>query len=59
MGHKMSLNKFKMLEIIQFTGRKFLYSSLGNDFFDLTPKAKARKGKIKKWNNVKLKASAQ
>ena len=30
------------------TGRKFLHISLGNEFLDLTPKAKATKVKINK-----------
>ena len=32
---------------------------LGDDFSALTPKAKAKKSKINKWNYIKLKGSAQ
>ena len=36
-------------------GGKLLDISLGNDFLDLTPKAKATKAKINKWDCIKLK----
>ena len=32
---------------------------LGNDFLDITPKAKATKAKINKWDYVRLKGSAK
>uniref|UniRef100_A0A8C6F7K2 Uncharacterized protein n=1 Tax=Monodon monoceros TaxID=40151 RepID=A0A8C6F7K2_MONMO len=38
---------------------KLLDTGLGNDFLDLTPKAKATKTKINKWDYLKLKTSAQ
>lgn len=34
---------------------KFLGIDLGDDFLDLTPKAKAAKAKINAWDYVKLK----
>ena len=41
------------------TGSGLFAISLSNDFLDLTPKAKAIKAKISKWDHMKLKASAQ
>ena len=35
---------------------KFLDLSLGDDFLDLTPKAKATKTKTNKWDYIKLKS---
>ena len=43
----------KLLE--ENIGSKLLNIRLGNDFFNLTPKAKATKGKINKWDYIKLK----
>ena len=40
-------------------GGKLLDISLGDDFLDLTLKAKATKAKINKWDYIKLKASTQ
>ena len=34
-------------------------SKRDTDFLDLTPRAKTTKGKINKWNCIKLEASAQ
>lgn len=31
-----------------------LYVSLGNDFFDMTPKAQATEAKIYKWDSITL-----
>ena len=36
-------------------GGRLLVLVLGNDFLDLTPKAKATKAKINKWDYIKLK----
>ena len=36
-------------------GGKLLDISLGSGFLDLTPKAKAKKAKINKWDHIKLK----
>ena len=44
----------KLLE--ENIGSKLLGIGLGNDFVDLTPKAKATKAKISKWNLIKLKS---
>ena len=38
------------------TGSKLLDINLGNDFLDLTLKAKATKAKISKWDYIKLKS---
>ena len=38
------------------TGGKQLDISLGNDFLDLTPKAKAPKARTNKWDYIKLKS---
>ena len=42
----------KLLE--ENIGSKLLGMGLGNDCFNLTPKAKATKAKIKKWHYIKL-----
>ena len=47
----------KLLE--ENIGSKFLDIALGDDFWDLTPKAKVTKAKINKWDYIKLKSSAQ
>ena len=48
-------------EIIKFLEEdirfKLLDISLGNDFLDLTPNAKATKAKISSWDYIKLKAA--
>ena len=44
----------KLLE--ENIGGKILDISLGNDFFDPTPKAKATTVKINKWDYIKLKS---
>ena len=43
----------KLLE--ENLGGKLLDTGFGNDFLDLTPKAKATKAKINKWDYIKLK----
>ena len=43
----------KLLE--ENIGGKLHDIGLGNDFLDLTPKAKATKGKKNKWESIKLK----
>ena len=35
-------------------GDKLSDTGLGNDFLDLTPKAKATKAKMDKWEHIKL-----
>ena len=45
----------KILMIINIGG-KLLDISLGNDILDLTPKAKATKEKINKWDYIKLRS---
>ena len=47
----------KLLE--ENTGSKLFNISLSDDFLDLTPRENTTKGKINKWNCIKLKASAQ
>ena len=44
----------KLLE--ENLGGKLLDTGFGNDFLDLTPKAKATKAKINKWDLIKLKS---
>ena len=44
----------KLLE--EYTGSKLPDISLGNEFLDLTPKAKATKPKIHNWEHIKLKS---
>ena len=39
--------------------KKFYYIGLGNDFLNMTPKAQPIKGKINKWDYIKLKCPAQ
>ena len=43
----------KLLE--ENTGGNLLAISCGNDFLDLTPKAKATKAKVNKCDNIKIK----
>lgn len=40
-------------------GSKFLDIDLGDEFLDLTPKAKVTKAKINKWNHINLKKFCQ
>ena len=37
-------------------GNKFFDIGLGDDFFNLSPKEKARKAKINKWDYIKVKS---
>ena len=48
------LETIKLLE--ENIGSKLLDISLGEDSLDLTPKAKATKAKINKWDNFELKS---
>ena len=51
---KVSPESIKLLE--ENIGSKLLDTGLGDDFLNLTPKAKATKAKINKWDNIKLKS---
>ena len=41
------------------TGKNLPEIDLGNEFFDMTPKAQPTKAKIDKWDCIKLKRSSQ
>ena len=47
----------KLLE--ENVGSKFFGIIFGDDFLDLTPKAKIIKAKINKWDYIKLKTTTQ
>ena len=52
--------KKKIIKLLEENiGEKLLDTGLGNDFLDLTQKAKATKAKINKWDYIKLKTSKQ
>lgn len=49
--------KAKTIKLLEENiGEHFFDISLGNDFFDMTPKAQATEAKIDKWDCIKLKS---
>ena len=44
------------MKLVENIVGQHLYIGLGNDFLDLTPKAKVTKAKISRWDYIKLKS---
>lgn len=50
----------KTVELLEENmGKKLLDTDLGNNFLDVTPKAQTTEAKTNKWDDIKIKASAQ